>query len=87
MELFLFVGAVLEEGLEGARLLLELGLDVVVDGVVVLVDHVQDVVVGGRDELELALEKPVYLYALRIGTDAYDRLTDKGVKIIFPEIA
>jgi predicted Rossmann fold nucleotide-binding protein DprA/Smf involved in DNA uptake len=44
---------------------------------------------GSLDMLHRMLEKekPVYLYALRIGTDAYDRLIDKGVNIIFPEIS
>lgn len=43
---------------------------------------------GSLDMLHRMLEKgkPVHLYALRIGTDAYDRLVDKGVNIIFPEI-
>lgn len=42
---------------------------------------------GSLDMLHrmLALGKPVYLYALRIGVDAYNAFEEKGVKIIFPE--
>lgn len=32
-------------------------------------------------------EEHTYLYPLRIGTDAYDRLIDKGIHIILPELA
>lgn len=41
---------------------------------------------GSLDMLHrmIALEKPVYLFPLRIGTDALERLEDKGVTIIFP---
>jgi predicted Rossmann fold nucleotide-binding protein DprA/Smf involved in DNA uptake len=44
---------------------------------------------GSLDMLHrmLAMDKPVHLYPLRIGTDAYDALIDKGVHIILPEIA
>jgi hypothetical protein len=42
---------------------------------------------GSLDMLHrmVALDKPVWLYPLRIGTDAYDSLEAKGVKIILPE--
>jgi hypothetical protein len=41
---------------------------------------------GSLDMLHrmIALEKPVYLFPLRIGTDTLDGLENKGVQIIFP---
>lgn len=44
---------------------------------------------GSLDMLHrmIAMEKPVHLYPLRIGTDAYDSLISKGVNIILPQIA